>query len=152
MNPVLRRLATFLLLLAVPLRVYAAVAMVFCGGLGETQHDIESVSALMQVQTSEVVRSQRHERGEESGSVMHDESDRDHADADPGDHRHGAGPDGAHQQVSCSACCCTGMIATAQYDWKPQSFATPATPSFVAIAVPHAVPQRLERPPRTILA
>lgn len=130
----IRRLATFLLLLAVPLRVYAAVAMTFCGAPSQVPHEMQMEAAAM--------HAQMHDRDSTEGSAVSVEHHENHDARSEHVQDHG----------SCAACCCAGMIATAHYDWKPQSFATPATPGFVAIAVPPTVPHRLERPPRDVLA
>jgi len=134
MNALLRRFATILLLLAVPLRVYAAVAMMFCGAPSQVPHELQMGGAAM--------HGQMHDHRNTDDSM---ESVEHHED-------HDARSEHVQDHGSCAACCCAGMIATAHYDWKPQSFATPATPGFVAIAVPPTVPHRLERPPRVFLA
>lgn len=131
MTSVLRRWSTFLLLLAIPLRVYAAAAMMFCGQPGE---------ATPPPQTSMHEQMQSH--SDPVGGMAHAE------------HHQGHGTGSAHGQDhgSCSACCCAGMIATATHDWQAQPFARPAPPRFVAMVVPPTVPRRLERPPRIFLA
>lgn len=135
-----RRLATLILLLAIPLRLYAAVAMMFCGPVGDGM---------------EVTSPAHHE--------LHASAHGHHAVAahvlsihEPAaaHSHHSVDPDTAsfHDHFSCAGCSCAGMIATASFDWKPQAFPTPAIFSLIATAVPGTVPHRLERPPRTIFA
>ncbi len=130
---------TLLLLLVVPLRVYAAVAMVFCGQTSDEMHDIQAPAAVIQAHASMAMTVQAHDH-QDGGPMDHDRH-----------HDHAASGADVHEHLSCGGCCCAGMIATAQYDWKPQSFAAPATPPFVSIAVPRTVAHRLERPPRDAL-
>ena len=137
----LRRVATFILLLTVPLRVYAAAAMVFCNpgnGLaveaGIPAHHATQASVHGHRANTEYF----HSVQEDSAADSHHQADSDGASLD--DH------------FLCGGCCCTGMIATVAFDWKPQAFPTPAMPSFIATTVPSTVPQRLDRPPRAILA
>ena len=135
-----RRIATFILLLTVPLRVYAAVAMMFCGvPSGGTAFE-STVAAPHELQLAHLAHQQ---------AMSHLLPDHDHAISDlrvPG------GTDAAslHHPVSCTECCCAGMIATASFDWKPQVFPAPAISSSIAAAAPSTVPHRLERPPRAI--
>ena len=117
----LRRVATLLLLLAVPLRVYAATAMLFCGPVDVAA---EPTVAVMQM---------------DAGQPM------DHG-------HHGDASDPVLDHQSCASCCCTGMIATARFAWRPPSFAAPTTPEFAAGTVPPPIPHRLERPPRDVVA
>ena len=142
MSRTLRRLATFILLLTVPLRVYAAAVMVFCSP-GSGPAAVESIVPA------------HHQ--------MHASTHGHHADAEHFPSVHEASVAESHPQVgpdaapfddhsSCAGCSCSGMIATAAFDWNPQTFPTPAISSFIATAVPSTVPRRLERPPRTILA
>ncbi len=139
MSRSLRRLATFILLLTVPLRVYAAAAMVFCSP-GIDAAGSESLAPA-------------HHAAPAASHVAHapvGHSAHDHSAANS----HHPEPDAAsfHDHFSCAGCCCAGMIAAASFDWKPQAFPTPAIASFIAYAVPSTVPHRLERPPRTIFA
>ena len=139
MNLLMRRFATLLLLFAIPLRVYAAVAMMFCGQTGAGMHDPHIAAPQIQEQSSLTLAETIHDHSGD-GSMEH------------GHHHDHAGDGASHQHLSCAACCCAGMIATAQYAWKPRPFARPATPSFISSVVPHTVPHRLERPPRAIFA
>ncbi len=140
MSRSLRRLATFILLLTVPLRIYAAAAMVFCSPAS----DLAGAESLASAHRHEA-RAGAHVH---QAAVAHAAHESAAADAPAGN------PDAAsfHDHFSCGGCCCAGMIATASFDWKPQAFPTPAISSFIANAVPSTVPHRLERPPRTIFA
>ena len=147
MSRFLRRFATLLLLLTVPLRVYAAAAMVFCGPEDELP-DVESTVSIHHHLPATMVHGHVDGLFDDGAAgalqALQSSSDSHHTNA------HDAVP--AHDHFSCAACCCAGMISTAGLGWKPQSFPTPATPSFVAIAVPSTVPQRLDRPPKAVLA
>lgn len=135
-----RRLATLILLLAVPLRVYAAAAMVFCSPGTPTAGAESFTPAHHGVAAS---TEGDHVWAERPGPV-HEES--------AADSQHPADAGSFHDHFSCGGCCSTGMIAASGFDWKPQVFAPPAISPFVATAVPSTVPQRLERPPRVVLA
>lgn len=137
----LRRLAAFILLLTVPLRVYAAAAMVFCG----PGSDPEAVQSVTPMHHETHASTHGHHIDIEHFLAVHE--------ASTVESHHLAGADAASfdDHLSCGGCCCSGMIATANVDWKPQMFSTPTMPVFVAIAVPSTVPQRLERPPRSVL-
>ena len=135
----LRRFATLILLLTVPLRVYAAAAMVLCGPAAGVA-DVESLSHAHHHEAAHA-----HRAGNAHVPAVHESAATD---------SHWVGPNGVsfHDDVFCAGCCCAAMIATASFDWKPQAFPTPEISLFVVHAVPSTVPHRLERPPRTIFA
>lgn len=142
MSRSLRRLATFILLLTVPLRVYAAAAMVLCSP------GVELAGAESLIPAHHGVAASGHVDHASAGHLV-----AAHEDSAADSHRHADLKAGSfHDHFACAGCCCAGMIATSGFDWKPQAFATPAISPFIATAVPTTVPQRLERPPRVVLA
>jgi hypothetical protein len=142
MSSSLRRLATFILLLTVPLRVYAAAAMMFCGPANDVAQ-VESLAPAHHHEAKALTRA--HEAAIALVLSVHESAATDSHSGNPDTHSF-------HDHASRAACCCAGMIAVASFDWKPQAFTTPAISSFIATTVPNTVPHRLERPPRTIFA
>lgn len=140
MSRSLRRLATLILLLAVPLRVYAAAAMVFCS----PGAPMAGAEAFTPAHHGVAASTGGHHAWTEHSGSAHEES--------AADSQHPADAGSFHVHLACAGCCCAGMIATSGFDWKPQVFSPPAISPFVATAVPSTVPQRLERPPRVVLA
>gem|GEM_PF-872366 len=151
-NPTMfRRLIIWIMLFALPLQGYAAVAMIYCG---PSHHASAAVSHEVSAQQS--THPTAHHHANDSGTQ--DASNHHHAEADTQPSgQHNSSNDSPHNSShKCSACsaCCMGSI-TAMAPFSSPVFITAGSP----ILIPHQTASLsavfLEgplRPPRTILA
>ena len=141
MNSKTRALIALVLTLALPLRVYAAVAMEFCT---TDSHAVERVAAPS-------LHASDHAARAVPGASAEDHR---HAASRPD---HNGGDEAAHaaqtpHSGTCLSCCCAALIAAAppQFDLLPSP--PPLAPPFTGIAIASFVPDGLDRPPQTLLA
>lgn len=143
MNSRTRALIALVLTLALPLRVYAAVAMEFCT---PASHGV--MQAVAYSDESVVDHSDHASHAATTASA----EEASPAGVHPDDLSGVGSAHAAPHSGACASCCCAALIAAAplRFDLRPSL--PPEAPPFTHNAIASFVPDGLDRPPQPFLA
>lgn len=143
MNSRTRALIALVLTLALPLRVYAAVAMEFCT---PTSHGV--MHAVAHSDESVVGDSDHTAHGAAAASA----EEASPAGAHPDDLSGLGSAHAAPHSGACASCCCAALIAAAPLQFNLHPSLPPEAPPFTRNAIASFVSDGLDRPPQSFLA